>query len=55
MNKKGNSQKKRAGERGQGLAEYALIIAFVAIIVIAAVGLLGQSLLTSLNNTANQL
>lgn len=31
-------------ERGQGLVEYALIIALVAIVVIAALALLGPSI-----------
>ncbi len=34
----------KARERGQGLIEYALLIALVAIVVIAALSLLGQSL-----------
>lgn len=34
-------------ERGQGLVEYAIIIAFVAIVVIIAVGLFG----TKVGNT----
>ena len=34
------------GQRGQGLAEYALILALIAVVVIAAVTLLG----TNINN-----
>lgn len=34
----------RAGEDGQGLAEYALILAFIAIAVVAALTLFGTNL-----------
>lgn len=34
----------KRGERGQGLVEYALIIALVAIVVIAALVLLGPAI-----------
>jgi Flp pilus assembly pilin Flp len=36
----------RQGQRGQGLAEYALILALVAIVVIVALQFLGQSVAT---------
>jgi len=36
-------------EEGQSLVEYALIIALVAVVVIAALGLLGQGILAQLN------
>ncbi len=32
------------GEQGQDLAEYALLIALIAIVVVAAVSLLGESI-----------
>ncbi len=34
------------GERGQGLVEYALLIALVAIIAVAALSTMGRSLYT---------
>lgn len=42
-------------ERGQGLAEYALILAFIAVLVIAAVTLLGESINDILNYIAGEL
>ena len=38
-------------EKGQGLVEYALILALIAIVVVAALALLG----TKVNNKYNQL
>jgi len=40
-------------ERGQGLAEYALILALIAVVVIAAVTLLGGNINTILSTIAN--
>ena len=40
-------------ERGQGLAEYALILALVAVVAIAALTFLGGSVSNALNNVAN--
>jgi Flp pilus assembly pilin Flp len=37
----------RNDEAGQGLAEYALILAFVALICITALGVLGQAIANS--------
>lgn len=37
------------GQRGQGLAEYALILAFIAIVVIAALSFFGEQLLAVLS------
>lgn len=42
-------------ESGQDLAEYALLIALIAIVVIAAVTLLGQNISTVFNNIAGKL
>jgi len=42
----------RRGEEGQGLAEYALILGFIAIVCVAALGTLGTSLSTHLNSVA---
>lgn len=38
---------RRDDERGQGLAEYSLILAFVALAAIAALGLLGDAIANS--------
>jgi Flp pilus assembly pilin Flp len=37
----------RNAEAGQGLAEYALIIAFVALVCVTALGVLGQAIANS--------
>jgi pilus assembly protein Flp/PilA len=42
-------------EDGQGLVEYALIIALVSIVAIAALRTLGNKASNSLNNAANSL
>ena len=42
-------------ESGQDLAEYALLIALIAIVVIAAVTLLGGNIQTVFNNIAGAL
>jgi len=34
----------KKGERGQGLVEYALILVFIAIVVVAALGMFGIGL-----------
>lgn len=43
----------RRGEAGQGLAEYSLILAFIAMVVIAAVTLLGTTLDAFFTEAAN--
>ena len=40
-------------ERGQGLVEYAIILAFVAIVVISVVRLLGPSIGNTFSTIAN--
>jgi pilus assembly protein Flp/PilA len=40
---------------GQGLAEYALILALIAIVVIAALSLLGGSINSALNTVGNSI
>jgi len=40
-------------ERGQGLAEYALILALIAVVVIAAVTLLGTNINSILSSIAS--
>ena len=42
-------------EQGQGLVEYALIIALVSILAIAALKFLGAKASNTLNNAANTL
>jgi pilus assembly protein Flp/PilA len=42
-------------ERGQGLVEYALIVALVSIVAIAALKFLGGKASNTLNNAANAL
>ncbi len=42
-------------ESGQGLVEYALIIALVSIVAIAALRTLGHKASNTLNNAASQL
>jgi pilus assembly protein Flp/PilA len=42
-------------EDGQGLTEYALILALIAIIAIAALTLLGSSITSALSTVANSL
>jgi pilus assembly protein Flp/PilA len=44
-----------ADDRGQGLVEYALIIALVSIVAIAALNFLGKKASNSLSNSANAL
>jgi pilus assembly protein Flp/PilA len=43
------------GEEGQGLVEYALILALIAIIAIAALTLLGGSVSSVLSTVANSI
>ena len=38
------------GQRGQGLAEYALILALIAVLAIAAITFMGGSINTMLSN-----
>ena len=42
-------------ERGQGLAEYALILALIAVVVIAAVTLLGTNINSILSTIATKI
>jgi pilus assembly protein Flp/PilA len=42
-------------EEGQGLAEYALILVFIAIVAIAALTLLGTNISSVLNSVAGKL
>ena len=44
-----------AQERAQGLVEYALIILFVALVVIGALGLFGEQLVDTYNNITNSI
>jgi pilus assembly protein Flp/PilA len=47
--------KRLANKEGQGLVEYALILAFIALVVIAALKFLQPSISSTLNNAANNL
>ncbi len=47
--------RERRAERGQGLAEYALILALVAVLVIGATQFLGGQVSTALASVGNQL
>lgn len=42
-------------EQGQGLAEYALILALVAVVAVAAVTLLGTNITAALNSIAGSI
>ena len=42
-------------QKGQGLAEYALILALIALVVIAAVVLLGSNINSIMNNVAGSI
>ena len=42
-------------ERGQGLVEYAIILAFVALVVISVVRLLGPKVGNTFSNIANSM
>jgi len=42
-------------EKGQGLVEYAIIIALIAIVVIAIVGILGKKVNNIFNSMSNSL
>jgi len=44
-----------AREEGQGLAEYGLILALIAIVCIAALTLLGGNIATALNRVAGSI
>ena len=41
------TEDERPAESGQGLAEYALILAFVALVCVAALGALGSAIASS--------
>ena len=46
------AERGRSDERGQGLAEYALILVLVAMVCVGALTLLGGSVSSALNNMA---
>jgi Flp pilus assembly pilin Flp len=47
--------KRLTHEKGQGLVEYALILCFIAIVVVASLKFLQPAISTQLNNVANGL
>lgn len=47
--------RKAEAEEGQGLAEYGLILALVAILCVAALGLLKDGIVGTLTDVANEL
>jgi len=42
-------------EKGQGLVEYAIILALIAIVVVAVVGLLGKKVNNTFNSMTNSM
>ncbi|HLZ73301.1 MAG TPA: hypothetical protein VKV26_25635 [Dehalococcoidia bacterium] len=46
------AQRGQGDERGQGLAEYSLILVLVALVCVAALTLLGGGISSALNNMA---
>jgi pilus assembly protein Flp/PilA len=42
-------------EKGQGLVEYAIILALIAIVVIAVMGILGRKVNNTFNSISNSL
>ena len=48
-------QARRNDEEGQGLAEYGLILALIAVICIAALGVIGGGVRDALNSVGNAL
>ena len=42
-------------EKGQGLVEYAIILALIAIVVIVVMGILGKKVNNTFNNISNAL
>ncbi len=45
----------RQAHRGQGTVEYALILAFIALVVVAAVKFVGPAVAATFNNVTNTL
>jgi pilus assembly protein Flp/PilA len=48
-------QGRLASERGATAVEYGLMVALIAVVIIAAVSLLGNNLSTTFNNVAGQI
>lgn len=42
-------------EKGQGLTEYAMVLASIVIVVVAVLGVLGPEILTNINEILNAL
>jgi pilus assembly protein Flp/PilA len=45
----------RSGERGQGMAEYGLLLALVAVVVVGTVNTLGSHIQTKINSIATSI
>ena len=45
-------RRERQGQQGQGMAEYALILTFVALVVITALTLMGTSITSVFNSVS---
>jgi Flp pilus assembly pilin Flp len=53
MERVGNLSRLRAGQSGQALVEYSLILALVSVVAIAVLGGLGEHIITSLSQAGN--
>jgi Flp pilus assembly pilin Flp len=51
----GRSDAERVGERGQGLAEYALILSLIVVVAIAALVFLGTNISSILSTIAQSI
>lgn len=48
-------RRKELGEKGQGMAEYIIIVILVAIIVLVAIRIFGKSIFNQFGNATNQI
>lgn len=54
MNTVPSSERRQPNERGQGMAEYIIIVILVAIIVLVGVKLFGKSVINQFNNATEE-
>jgi Flp pilus assembly pilin Flp len=52
---KGELQRSVRSERGQGMAEYIIIVILVAIIVLVGIKLFGKSVINQFNNATSEI